>query len=259
MSAPSWMIRLARPGRRVAALPGARGYGVFAGADRRRRPLAILPEKEFQSALSSGVLVPGPDSQHWLLSEAGRARLTRESAPAQGMEADERFAAQHRTLVERPVMEASGRISMARASLEASPLARYALARPGQKALLERVHVTAAERLRADYDASTLRSRVTSDWSGVPRSGARGAVDRADAPARALDARNRVMDALGAAGPGLDRLLVNIVIRETGMERAVRDLDWPDKAGTTALRLALDRLAVHYGMKRRAQIADPFG
>jgi len=256
VSTPSWLARAARPGCRIAPLPGRRGYGVFASADRRRRPLARLSESELKAGLADGTLVAGADGSHWCLGDAGRARLKRlersDDDEGQG------FQAQHRTLHARPVMQADGRIVVAQASLEASPLARYAVDRPARPAALERVHVTAAERLRADYDASTLRSRVTSDWSGLPRSGRRGGQDTADAPARALDARTRVMDALAAAGPGLDRLLVSIVIRETGMERAVRDLDWPDKAGLTALRLALERLAVHYGLKRPARVASPF-
>lgn len=256
MSVPSWLIRLARPGRCVAALPGARGFGVFAGTDRRRRPLAVLTQAELRAGIADGTLEAGDEAGRWHLSVAGRARLKRGQADPAGDAGP--FAAQHRTPVPRPVMQPDGRIALASANLDASPLARYALARNGRPALLERVHVTAADRLRADYDASTLRSRLTSNWTGVPRAGPRGGHDPAGAPARALDARTRVMDALEAVGPGLDRLLVNIVIRETGMERAVRDLDWPDKAGATALRLALERLAVHYGLKRPARVADPF-
>lgn len=256
MSAPSWLIRLARPGRRVAALPGGRGYGVFAGPDRRRRPMAVLSARELAGALSDGTLAADESGASWSVTEAGLARLKRLQ---QSHEDDEgRFAAQHRTLRPRSVMDPHGRMAVALANADASPVARYAVARPGRPALLEPVHVTAADRLRADYDASTLRSRVTSDWSGVPRSGPRSGHDPAGAPARALDARTRVMDALAALGPGLDRLLINIVIRETGMERAVLDLGWPDKAGATALRLALERLAVHYGLKRAARVADPF-
>lgn len=256
MSAPSWLFRLARPGRRIAPLPGGRGYGVFAGPDRRRRPVGVLSERELRTGLSDGTLVAGDDGAHWVVSDAGLSRLKRlQSAPA---DAAEHFPAQHRTTGTRAVIGADGRMALARANLDASPLARYAISRPDRPALLERVHVTAGDRLRADYDASTLASRVTSDWSGVPRSGSRGGHDPAGAPARALDARTRVLDALAAVGPGLDRLLVNIVIRETGMERGVRDLDWPDKAGTTALHLALERLAIHYGLKRAAKTADPF-
>ena len=256
MSAPSWLIRAGRDGRRIAPLPGGRGFGVFMGTDRRRRPLAVLSERELGAAISDGTLEAGEDGAHWCVSAAGLARLKREQAP--GADDTRAFAAQHRRMETRAVMEASGRVAMVEANGDASPVARYAQDRPGRPALLERVHVTAAERLRADYDASTLRSRVTQSWSGVARPGARSAHDSADAPARALDARARVLDALAAAGPGLDRLLINIVIRETGMERGVRDLDWPDKAGGTALKLALERLAVHYGLKRAARVADPF-
>ncbi|MGP1274447.1 MAG: DUF6456 domain-containing protein [Caulobacterales bacterium] len=257
MSAPSWMIRLARKGRRIAPLPGGRGYGVYSGTDRRRRPLALLTPAELQAAISGG-LVETAGQGGWELTDAGHARLKREETIRHESDGEGGFASQHRTLADRAVMQADGRIALARANIDASPLARYAVAREGRPALLERVHVTAGERLRADYDASAMRSRVTSHWSGMPRSASRTPVDATDAPIRALDARNRVMDALAAAGPGLDRLLVNMLIRETGMERAVRDLDWPDKAGQTALQLALERLAIHYGLKRAGVRADPY-
>ena len=39
--ARGWLRRLARPGARLAPRKGGRsGYGVYANADRRRRPLA---------------------------------------------------------------------------------------------------------------------------------------------------------------------------------------------------------------------------
>ena len=256
MSAPSWLIRLERAGRRILLLPGGRSFGVFGGSDRRRRPFAILSAAELQTALERGLVEPDGE-QSFVITDAGRAHLRRANEkPADDAQP---FAAQHRDMVDRPVMTAAGRIELARANRLASPLARYATPREGRPALLDAVHVAAGERLSADYQASSMRSRLVADWSGQPRQGRHGPRDPADAPARALDAKTRVMEALAAAGPGLDRLLVNICLRETGMERAERDLGWPGKAGAPALRMALDRLAVHYGLKRAERVADPFG
>jgi hypothetical protein len=255
VSAPSWLIRLDRPGRRIALMPGGRSFGVYACRDRRRRPFAVLSARELEDALQSGLVEPGADKS-FTITFAGRACLRRAREGA-GEEAQP-FAAQHREMETRPVMTREGRIELARANRLASPLARYAAGREGHPALLDRVHVTAGDRLRADYDASSMRSRLVADWSGQPRQGRQGPRDSADAPARMLDAKTRVMDALAAVGPGLDRLLVNVCLRETGMERAERELGWPGKSGAPALRLALERLAIHYGLTRAGQVADPF-
>ncbi|MCC5994885.1 MAG: hypothetical protein JJU18_00765 [Oceanicaulis sp.] len=252
MSAPSWMKRLDGPGRVLAPLPaGRRGYGVFPGPDRRRRPLALARESEVREALSSGVLEADPAG--WRLTAAGRARLARAEAAGD-------FAAQHRRTGPRTVMDRDGKERVAAADLDAgSPLARYARPQGGRPALIEPVHAAAAAILRQDYERSALMSRVTMDWSGQPGAGARRApCDRADAPSSRLDAQRRVLDALAAAGPGLDRLLTALVLRDAPMGEAERDLGWPARSGAPALRLALERLAAHYRLTPPAPAFNPF-
>lgn len=56
MSAPSWLIRLDRKGRRILLMPGGRSFGVFGGRDRRRRPFGILSAPELQTALERGLV-----------------------------------------------------------------------------------------------------------------------------------------------------------------------------------------------------------
>ncbi|PWE17007.1 hypothetical protein DDZ18_09895 [Marinicauda salina] len=250
-----WLKRLARPGRVLAPLPGGRtGFGVYAGADRRRRPFATVSRTRVEQAVSDGLIEPAGQGAY-VLAEAGLARLRRAEAPA-----GEGFAAQHRRMGRREVIDEAGRLNAVRADLDSvSPVARYARAQGDVPPLLDPVHVTAAETLARDYERSALRSRVTSDWTAPPQAKTRGAPrDPADLPASRLDARARVMDALAAAGPGLDRLLVDVVLRETGMSAAERDLGWPARAGAPALRLALERVAVHYRLKAPAKTADPF-
>lgn len=256
MSAPGWIVRLAKPGRVLAPLPGARsGYGVYAGRDRRKRPFAVASAKETAAALSEGAIEPAGE-RVFVLTGAGRARARREAAPGC---LEDRYAHQHRELGPRSVIDRAGRIETVLANLSDSPLARYARAEAGRPALLEPDHVMAGERLRADYHRSAMGAPAMSDWTRAPRGKTPGLrSDPADAPVSRIDARTRVMDALAAAGPGLDRLLVNILLRETGMSAAERELDWPARAGAPALKLALERLAVHYGIRRAAKVADPF-
>lgn len=252
MSAASWLRRLDAPGRVLAPLPGGkRGYGVFSGADRRRRPLAIAAPGEVRNAEADGTLEAG--AHGLVLSAAGLDRVKREYA-------DGDFAAQHRRMGVRSVMGPEGGMQTVQADLDASsPLARYARARGDQPALIGPLHLAAAAILRQDYERSALMTRVTMDWSGQPGSKVRRAPrDRCEAPPGRLAAQARVLDALAAVGPGLDRLLVALVLREMPMGAAERDLGWPLRSGAPALRLALDRLAVHYRLTAPAAPANPF-
>lgn len=252
MSAPTWLKRLSKPGARLAPDPRG-GFAVFPGADRRRRALARLDEAALKAALADGLVEPDGDAR-WAISHAGLARLKRaEAAPERA------YADQHRTLGAVEIETPSGRLERVSADLSASPLARYAKARGGAPAALSPIQVAAGERLRADYERSTLSTSVTADWTRPPRGKApRAPHDPAAAPSSRLAAKDRVMDALAAAGPGLDRLLVNVCLRETGMTKAERALGWPERAGLPALAMALERLAVFYGFKAPDAPVDPF-
>jgi len=242
----SWIARLARPGRVLAPLPGGRpGYGVFSGADRRRRPLARASAEQLARAVSDGAVEACEGG--YRLTPDGAAHARREDAGAAG------FAAQHDSIERRILMEPGGeRIAFARAG---GPLARYLVPQNGKPALLDPVHAAAAAMLVRDYGRSALTSRVTQDWSGTSGAKTRGAPkDRSEAPVSRLDAQTRVMDALDAVGSGFDRLLLNVLIRETGMISAERDLGWPERTGAPALKMALDRLAIHYRLKKRERV-----
>lgn len=249
MSAPVWMRRLDREGRLLAPLPsGLEGYGVFAGADRRRRPFAVAREREVREAVSTGALMQTCGG--FVLTPEGRRRIARADART-----DQPFADQHRRVELRTVMEPEGSRAVLADADACAPLARYMKGQGGKPALLEPVHASAAAILVRDYERSALTSRVTMNWSPVPGGGTRSAPkDRAEAPGARLDAQARVLDALEAVGPGLDRLLTNILLRQTGMGRAERELDWPERTGSPALKLALDRLAIHYRLKARERV-----
>lgn len=249
MSIPAWMRRLEGEGRVLAPLPGRRaGYGVYAGSDRRRRPFAQAKTREVKTALSEGALVEF--GSVYVLTPEGRASLRRDQSRT-----DQPFAEQHRDLAQRSVIETDGEHT-SWAVKDATPaLARYLKPQGDKPALLLPVHASAAEILVRDYERSALMSRVTMNWSPTPGRSGRGAQkDRADAPSTRLDAQARFLDALTAVGPGLDRLLMNVLIRECGMAVSERELGWPARMGAPALRMALDRLAIHYRLKPREAI-----
>ncbi len=239
------MKRLNRPGHVLAPLPsGQGGYGVYAGPDRRRRPAVRVSEREVRKAESDGVLEPAPGG--YVLSADGQGRLVRLLQPS-----DQPFADQHRQPQRCVVMEADG-LRSAMASTRPGPLARYLKPVGGRPALLQPVHASAAEIFIGDYERSALTSRVTADWRAPPKGKHRSApADRADAPSTRLDAQARVMQALEAVGPGLDQLVFAILIREVGMGQTEREQGWPERTGSALLKLALDRLAVHYRLMTR--------
>jgi hypothetical protein len=85
------------------------------------------------------------------------------------------------------------------------------------------------------------------DWSGMPRSGSGGGA-RLDPAERARAAKARVASALAAVGPGLREMLERVCLAGSALEAAERGLGLPRRAGKTVLKLALGRLATHYGI-----------
>lgn len=241
---PRWLRRLETPGALLLPDGGQGGFAVFPKGDRRRRPLARVPRKDVLTARADGWLSAVEDG--FALSRDVEQRSAREQAGEAG------FLAQHGGLERAILLDEAGRdIPVVRRS-EASPLARWIRPGPdGSVPLLDRAEFEAGERLRADHARSTMSQRLTADWTAPPRSGSgRGPAGPEDAPLAVLAAKDRVMDALAALGPGLDRVVFAACIRETGLTRIEREECWPKRSAKIALKLGLTRLAVHYGMKR---------
>jgi len=243
MTPPAWLSRLLRPGRAVGPVPGKPGwYGIYPGGDRRRRCEARFTADALREALAQGWIRPDDEEVGRFEAEPEAAAALRRANLPEGAQ----FSAQHRRATPRAVIDEGGRLRSAVALEDTTLLARQA--RAGRLSAVQR---QAGERLQMDYDRAAFGGRLTCDWTrgpGAPGAG-RGS-DPADAPAAALDARARVMDALTAVGPGLDRVLTAIVLRDRGMAETERALGWPKRSGLAALRMALDRLAAHYGLVR---------
>lgn len=109
--------------------------------------------------------------------------------------------------------------------------------------------VEASERLAQDYEWAGLDARVTALWdqallpSGRKRSGGEKEVSNA-----ALSARARVHAALEAVGPELSGLLCEVCCLSAGVEQAERRLGLAARSGGALLKVALTRLARHYGL-----------
>ena len=62
------------------------------------------------------------------------------------------------------------------------------------------------------------------------------------------DARVRVAKAMEALGPGLSDIVFRICCFLEGLETAEKRLGWSARSGKVVLKIALERLAMHYGI-----------
>jgi len=230
---------------RVPAEPHV--FGVFPDADRRRRPLAKLDEGAVRRLVSDGAIAPlsGNDNV-FELTDAGRARLRR--AARDGADA---FRAQHQDRAAAPIDEASPARGGVEINLTESPLAWLARrsGANGDKLLSVR-ELAAGERLRVDYHRAQFIGRLTSDWTAAPQSsGARGPGEGAlNVGESAVAARDRIAAALSAVDDQLEGVLTAVCLEGRGLDDIERGFGWPRRSGKVVLKMALSRLANHYGM-----------
>lgn len=147
----------------------------------------------------------------------------------------------------------SGR-QVPRIKADESPLAWLASRKDkdGQP-LISHQQFEAGERLRRDFTFAMLAPRVTASYSALPsgrssqRSPSNHAADMADSTAAA---RERVNRALAAVGPGLSGILLDVCCYLKGLEVFEKSARWPQRSAKIVLAIALDQLALHYGMRR---------
>ncbi len=224
------------------------GAGGFIGKV-DHKPAIRLSQKNAKYALSRGILEPGGGSG-LIASDAAEKWVKRtlgDDVAHGGL--DNIFGAQHWQVQEREVFDCDGDLVLVQVNVETSPLLRLYRQTDAQGTrFLSVAEFAAGEKLRQDYAGSTMGNMSASNWGAVRqgRSAARAAYCADDRHVRSLDGRRRVMDALAAVGPVLDRVLFSLLLREQDLQTMEQNCHWPKRSGKIVLKIALARLAHFY-------------
>lgn len=182
------------------------------------------------------------------LSDAGLGWLKRTLA------GDDPFREQHqmRMHVEMPgeTAEADNVVTV---DANESPLTRLCATETKSGApLIDDKQFLAGERLRRDFTLANLMPRLTADLEAPAVAGRRGA-GGSEITDIALAARQRFSRALEALGSDLSGVAVDVCCHLKPLDAAESTANWPGSAALVVLKLALDRLAHHYGFHARGR------
>jgi hypothetical protein len=130
-----------------------------------------------------------------------------------------------------------------------SPLAWLARRRgKAGEAFLGPAAFEAGERLRRDLELARMLPKITQSWAAPTGGGGRPG----EATEVSLAASQRARRALGAVGGEMAGLLLDVCGFLKGLETVEAERGWPKRSGKIVLRIALDRLAAHYGLGAQA-------
>ncbi|WP_018267570.1 DUF6456 domain-containing protein [Methylosinus sp. LW4] len=237
------------PGAQAMADPlGVRSIIVAAPRKGVTVARARLPASVADSAAARGLARwdGAGEARRLRLTDEGRAHLRRLAAPAEANP----FFAQHSALAPR-VVEQGARPTLVNEG--ESPLAWLARRKDRDgRPFLAPEQIEAGERFRRDVTQAAILQRVTADWEAAIGSARGGGAGAAIADV-AIDARRRLSLAFDAVGPELGGLLTDVCGYLKGLELVESERGWPQRSAKVVLKIALERLALHYGLASEAQ------
>lgn len=178
----------------------------------------------------------------YALTAAGRAALKRLIATqSQSAPESDPFADQHR-LYDEPDGGQGPRYNLAESPVAALSRRKDRDGTPFLKPEL----VSAAERLREDFEIAQMGPRVAQNWDRFLTSGDRGGFGSGGPAEGPRAARDRVQAALADLGPGLGDVVLRCCCYLEGLETTEKSMGWSARSGKIVLRIALQRLRLHY-------------
>ena len=220
-------------------------FGLYVGEEGKRQ-LVFRPDCTLvEHCLGEDLLLKTPDG--WVIGDNGLQALKRLLASF------DPFIEQHqcRTIEQRNVNDVNQQVMI---NDRASPLGWLARRKDASgQPMISKAQFAAGERLAQDFQFAGMMPRITSSWSGLDsrgqqRSAALSGVMMSD---NALAAKQRVRGAINEAGSDLADILLDICCFQIGLSQAEKTRGWPRRSGKIILRIALDRLADHYGMSSK--------
>lgn len=131
-----------------------------------------------------------------------------------------------------------------------SPIAWLARRRGREgAAFLDTAQFQAGERLRRDLELARILPKVTQSWE-QPTGGAGKPGEATDVSIAAGQRARRALDVVGGEMAGL---LLDVCGFLKGLGTVEAERGWPKRSGKIVLRMALDRLAAHYGLAVEAR------
>jgi hypothetical protein len=188
------------------------------------------------------------------IAPSGVARLRRQGAANLGTKVDLAFRAQHQDLVSQRI-HIEGRRAEVTLNASESPLDWLRRRKDaGGRFLIDEACHQAGERFRTDLTLAAMLPRVTASWDAAVSDSARGVPrDPASATDSAVAARQRIGKALEAVGSDFGDFLIDLCGFLKGLAQIERERGWPARSAKVVARLALSRLAEHYGLAREAR------
>jgi hypothetical protein len=220
--------------------------------DGRTLRLAVIDRAVAQAfALKDWITCPKPGRiSTYSITQAGRAALKQMLAQSEapGMaEASAGFGGQAQAWGE-AAFEADSEARRVRYNSAESPVQVLARRRDRDgKPFLSQELVAAAEQLRIDFELAQMEPRISQNWerflTGCDRG---GFAQKGKTGGGAMDARERVSMALRDLGPGLGDMVLRCCCFLEGLEVAEKRMGWSARSGKIVLRIALQRLRLHY-------------
>ena len=258
--AKKYLRRLSEPGAFMLIAQGTEKAGVFCSSNEHSRPIAMLPvdvAAEFLRQDWIKAITRGKTSMRYRITDVGRSFLRRtlaEDAPAPNANTaiDSAFRSQHQQngekLFANPI---TGKPEETVVNLGESPIGWLTKRKgPDGKPFLAPEEVEAAEKLRNDFEMAQMGPSVAQNWQKFLTPGDKysGTPVPGNAGEGSMMARDRFMKALSVIGPGLADVAMRTCCFLEGLEACERRMGWSARSGKVVLKLALQRLAAHYGL-----------